>query len=301
MPAALYIGGPGLANTVTAVAAAQSDGSPVLLMSGEVSTLVEGLGMFQDASPQTLDDVEIVKPIVRHSSSIDNPRNLPHLFKHAMLWLRTQSTGPVHLSLPQALPASCRSATRDWSPISPILPRFPLKLAESPLRHFIGSAKEKAPAKIVILAGAGVEPANASQPLQQFAELWQIPVATTLRAKGVFPEDHPLSLGVFGYAGTHHSTTALLDAPPDLLIVLGSGLNERDTMHWALQLEPNTTVCVNLAPVSIGTHTQSGGVIGDCGAYPTYLLSRSDKLRPALQQTVTEAPYGSILTESQIL
>jgi thiamine pyrophosphate-dependent acetolactate synthase large subunit-like protein len=59
---------------VTAVAAAQSDGSPVLLMSGEVSTLVEGLGMFQDASPQTLDDVEIVKPIVRHSSSIDNPR-----------------------------------------------------------------------------------------------------------------------------------------------------------------------------------------------------------------------------------
>src|SRR5208337_508799 len=98
--AALCIGGPGLANTVTALATAQSDGSPVLLMSGEVSTLVEGLGMFQDASPQTLDDVEIVKPIVRYSSSVDNPRNLPHLFKHAMLLLRTPPRGPVHLSLP---------------------------------------------------------------------------------------------------------------------------------------------------------------------------------------------------------
>jgi len=122
-----------------------------------------------------------------------------------------------------------------------------LKLAESSLRHFIGSASEKPPAKIVILAGAGVEHANASQPLQQFAELWQIPVATTLSAKGVFPEDHPLSLGVFGYGGTHHSASALLDVPPDLLVVLGSGLNERDTMHWALRLEPSTTICVNLA------------------------------------------------------
>jgi len=140
----------------------------------------------------------------------------------------------------------------------------------------------------VILAGAGVEHANASQPLRQFAELWQIPVATTLRAKGVFPEDHPLSLGVFGYAGTHHSVSALLDVPPDLLVVLGSGLNERDTMHWALRLAPSTTICVNLAPVSIGTHTQSGGVIGDCRAYLTYLLSQSDKLRPTLQQTVAE-------------
>ena len=123
--AALCIGGPGLANTVTALATAQSDGSPVLLMSGEVSTLVEGLGMFQDASPQTLDDVEIVKPVVRYSSSIDNPRNLPHLFKHAMLLLRTQPIGPVHVSLPQDILTGELSVryTR-LEPDPPILPLF---------------------------------------------------------------------------------------------------------------------------------------------------------------------------------
>src|SRR5580704_8926469 len=75
----LCIGGPGLGNAVTAVAAAQTDGSPLLLISGEVSTLFEGLGMFQDASSQTLDDVEILQPVVRFSSSVDNPKNLPHL------------------------------------------------------------------------------------------------------------------------------------------------------------------------------------------------------------------------------
>ena len=53
------------------------------------------------------------------------------------------------------------------------------------------------------------------------AERWSIPVATTLRAKGVFPEDHELSLGVFGYAGTRHATAAILQDPADVLIVTG--------------------------------------------------------------------------------
>jgi acetolactate synthase I/II/III large subunit len=287
--AALCIGGPGLSNTVTAIATAQTDGSPVFLMSGEVSTLVEGLGMFQDASPQTLDDVTIMKPLVRYSSSIDNPRNLPHLFKHAMLQLRSQPTGPVHLSLP----SDCQlgELAVDYTKIEAALAHpaaLSLSAAEMSFQHFLSSASGEPPAKIVILAGAGVEHANAAQPLRQFAELWQIPVATTLRAKGVFPEDHPLSLGVFGYAGTHHSRMALLDAPPDLLLVLGSGLNERDTMHWSLQLQPNATICVNLTPASIGLHTPGGGVVGDCGAFLNYLLSRSDELRSSLQVTATE-------------
>jgi len=127
-----------LANTVTALATAQSDGSPVLLMSGEVSTLVEGLGLFQDASPQTLDDVEIVKPVVRYSSSIDNPRNLPHLFKHAMLLLRTQPTGPVHLSLPQD--SLTGELSVHYTRLEPDLAdpaTLSLKLAESSLRHLL--------------------------------------------------------------------------------------------------------------------------------------------------------------------
>ena len=92
--------------------------------------------------------------------------------------------------------------------------------------------------RIAFLAGAGVEHADAAAILKDVAERFSIPVATTLRAKGVFPEDHPLSLGVFGYAGTRHATAALLSEDLDLLIVLGSGLNERDTMHWSGRLAP---------------------------------------------------------------
>ena len=281
---ALCIGGPGLANAVTAVATAQTDGSPVLLISGEVSTLLEGLGMFQDASPQTLDDVAILKPIVRYSSSVDNPKSLPHLLKHAMLQLRTRPSGPVHLSLPGDCLIGELSA--GYAPVDPALSHpasLSLTGAESSLRHFDGPSP---PVKIAILAGAGVEHADAARALRQFAELWRIPVATTLRGKGVFPEDHALSLGVFGYAGTHHSRMALLGAPLDLLIILGSGLNERDTMHEALQISPSAAISVNLLPASIGMHARGGGVVGDCGAYIRYLLDQSDRLRPSLAATL---------------
>ena len=70
--AVLCIGGPGLANAVTAIATAQTDGSPVFIMSGEVSSVLEGLGMFQDASPQTLDDVTILS----RSSAIPLPSTI---------------------------------------------------------------------------------------------------------------------------------------------------------------------------------------------------------------------------------
>ncbi len=110
-------------------------------------------------------------------------------------------------------------------------------------------------------------------------------MATTLRAKGAFPEDHPLSLGVFGYAGTHHSRMALPDAPPDLLLVLGSGLNERDSMHWTLKLAPERTICVNLSATVLGSHLNGSCVLGDSGAYLEWLSTQGDRIGPTLDAT----------------
>jgi acetolactate synthase-1/2/3 large subunit len=287
--AALCIGGPGLANTVTALATAQTDGSPVLMMSGEVATALEGLGLFQDASSQTLDDVDIVKPVVRYSSSIDSPQNLAHLFNHALLQMRSPPTAPVHLSLPrdcQVGEISARHVPTDRALTAPAVLSIPA--AEASLRHFLAGSNGKPPVRVAILAGGGLEHADAAKALREFAERWTIPVATTLRAKGVFPEDHALSLGNFGYAGTHHSRIALLDTPPDLLIVLGSGLNQRDTMMWSLRLAPGATIMVGLSALTIGSHAVDGGVIGDCEAYLEFLLRQTDTLQPSLGATAGE-------------
>ncbi|AUB81440.1 thiamine pyrophosphate-binding protein [Candidatus Thiodictyon syntrophicum] len=283
---ALCIGGPGLGNAVTAVAAAQTDGSPLLLLSGEVATDMEGLGEFQDAGSQTLDDVSILKPLTRYSTSIANPRNLPHLLRRALIQLRTAPTGPVHLSIPtdsQRFDLDAR-----YRPIADGLIHartLALDAAMATLAHFTQGPDGKPPVRIVILAGAGIEHARCSTALLVFAQRWSIPVATTLRAKGAFPEDHPLSLGVFGYAGTHHSRLALLDDPPDLLLLLGSGLNERDTMHWALRLRAQRTICVNLSTVVMGAHLTDSCVVGDAGAYLDWLAAHDDRIGPTLEDT----------------
>ena len=283
---ALCIGGPGLTNTVTAVATAQTDGSPVFVLSGEAATAMEGLGMFQDASSQTLDDVGTLKGMTNFSSTVANPNNLHHLFSHAMLHLRTAPNGPAHLSVP--MDTQTAKINRAYQPINQDLVHpavLALDSAASTLSHFIKGKDGSAPTKIAIYAGAGIEHAQGAKSLLAFAEQWQIPVATTLRAKGIFPEDHPLSLGVFGYAGTHHARIAMIDTPPDLLIVLGSGLSERDTMHWTLKLAPKHTICVNLNPITMGSHLTGSSVIADAGAYLDFLTNHSETISAALTTT----------------
>lgn len=280
---ALCIGGPGLTNTVTAIATALTDGSPVLLLSGETPTYLEGWGMFQDASSQTLDDVATLKELTHYSSSIDNPKNLPHLFRRAMIHLKTEPMGPVHLSLPQD--SQLASIEADYECIGSLIAHpgaLSKSSAEETLECFLSNP---VPARIAILAGAGIEHASCCDTLLQFAEHWSIPVATTLRAKGIFPEDHPLSLGVFGYAGTNHSKQALLDDSPDLLIVLGSSLNERDTLHWSLKLGHKKTICVNSNAIAFESCLEAKCVVGDAGAYLSWLITHIERIQPSLEST----------------
>jgi acetolactate synthase-1/2/3 large subunit len=90
-----------------------------------------------------------------------------------------------------------------------------------------------------MLAGIGVAHASGAAALAAAAERFAIPVATTLGAKGILPEDHPLSLGVFGYGGSRWATEALLDPAVDVLIVLGSALSQRDTLQWDRKMLPS--------------------------------------------------------------
>ncbi len=275
--ACLVIGGPGLTNTVTAVSTAWTDRSPVLVLSGEVSTFMEGLGQFQDASASSFNDTEILRSVTAMSLSLENPHLLNHHFREALLTMFGRRKGPVHLSLPrdvQEAEISVTHARLDRSLTDPKLldsratDRFWARVV--PGRDFDTRAD-----KIAILAGIGAENCAGPKGLTRFAEDFHIPVATTLRAKGIFPEDHPLSLGVFGYAGSRHASTAILSDDLELLIVLGSGLNERDTMHWNTKLVSQRGLFqVDVTPDAVSSFYEGSiTVVGDASALVEAVMS----------------------------
>lgn len=268
---ALGIGGPGLGNMTTALAAAKTDFSPVLALSGEVPLAMEGLGEFQDASQFTLDDASLMRPVTRLSLLAASVQNLGHALRRSLTVMLSAPRGPVHLSLNQdVLVSECkaehvpvRGFFDDVEPLS-------LLAAERAIA-LLGQGP-----RIAMLAGAGIEHDGAAAMLRAVAERWSIPVATTLRAKGVFPEDHALSLGVFGYAGTRHATAAVLASDLDILLVLGSGLNERDTMHWSLRERSPRIIHVNLDMEEIVANGAPGHAVqGSCRAFLD-LLSRAE-------------------------
>jgi acetolactate synthase-1/2/3 large subunit len=91
--AVMGIGGPGLCNMATAVAAAKTDCSPVLVLSGEIPVTMEGLGAFQDASQATLDDTAVMKPLTRLSGTVTSPLALDHWLRHALTAMWSQRAG----------------------------------------------------------------------------------------------------------------------------------------------------------------------------------------------------------------
>ncbi len=235
----LCIGGPGVTNTLTGMVAASMDNSPVLLISGQVPTNWEGRGGFQDSSPATLNDLAMLGPAVRKSLAVENIHLAGHHLRSALTAMLSGAQGPVHLSLPTDIQRG--NISPPWIELDPAVYR-PRVLDPEALERALGilSPKEleKAPERIAILAGAGVEKSGCSDDLIRFAEAYAIPVATTLRAKGVFPEDHPLSLGVFGYAGHRHAIEGLTSGEVEVLLVLGSGLSQRDTLFWDSKMLP---------------------------------------------------------------
>lgn len=281
--AALGIGGPGSCNMTTAVAAAKTDGSPILVMTGEVPVDLEDRGAFQDASQATLNDTAVMAPLTRLSTTVATAHNLNHWFRHALTTMWAQPRGPVHLSLTHdALAGECAADYVEVAGFFAQAESLSTQAAETALTLVADRARGKS--RIAVLAGAGVEHDAAAARLKEIAERWSMPVATTLRAKGVFPEDHALSLGVFGYAGTRHATAAILGGDLDFLFVLGSGFNERDTMHWTVRERSKAfMIHVNTDMEELTANGDLGHVVpGSCHAFLDLMHARSAEIAPAL-------------------
>lgn len=230
----LMIGGPGLFNATGAIGAASADGVPMLVLSGEAPTSLEGRGYFQDASPLGTDDLRLLDALTGFSHEVPTPGALPQFLRDAYRTMFSGWRRPVHLAVPVDVQ---RAPAAPWHGEWLAAPAQPRILDDEAFTRWI-EEDLAASTNIAILAGWGAMESEAWDDLLQVAERFGIPVASTYRGKGVLSEDHPLSLGVFGYAGNPPAEACLTDAGLDTLLVLGSSLNQRDTLGWDAHLKP---------------------------------------------------------------
>ena len=289
--ACLCIGGPGVTNTLTGAVAASTDNSPVLILSGQVPTNWEGRGGFQDSSPATLNDLAMLDPAVRKSLAVENIHLAAHHLRSALTAMLAAPQGPVHLSLPTDVQRG--DIATPWTPLDTTLyrPRVYDPVAMERALDILAPAGEgQAPHRVAILAGAGGEKSDCAGARLDFAERHALPVATPLRAKGVFPEDHPLSLGVFGYAGHRHAIEGLLSGGVEVLFVLGSGLSQRDTLFWDRRMLPSKgLIHVDIDPRVIGrTWPAEVSLCGDCGEILRLALAADSQRLGGLDGTIPE-------------
>ncbi len=213
----LATSGPGATNLVTGIATAQMDSVPMVAITSNVAVGLLGRDSFQE-----VDIAGVVMPVTKHSFIVKDVSKLAETMRRAFRIAAEGRPGPVLVDITKDATAE----EAEYVPVkpAPILPKVntikeddiekALKLIEKSERPYI-------------LAGGGVNIANASEELKEFAEKVDAPVADTLMGKGAFPGDDPRYTGMVGMHGTKTSNLGITRC--DLLITVGARFSDRVT------------------------------------------------------------------------
>jgi len=221
---AIATSGPGATNLVTGIATAMMDSSPIVCITGQVSTSVLGTDAFQEA-----DITGITLPITKHNYLVTDVNDLAATIHDAFRIARSGRPGPVLVDLPSDVQ---RAETEFIPPEDEIaIPARSLATCDPRTIDRAVELIERAH-RPVILAGQGILLSGAVEELAAFANKTNTPVAVTLLGKGAFSPSSPLYLGMMGMHGHAAANQAIQEA--DLLIALGMRFDDRVTGNPAL-------------------------------------------------------------------
>ena len=267
----LVTSGPGVTNAITGLASAWCEGLPVMLLAGEVPRRVFGKSSLQDGSAYHLDVVGLTRHLSKLALQLHEPNAATGVFRRAIATALSGRRGPVTLTIPFDVSSSMQSSPTDVS----LEVSTTFGIDGSALRRAARSLAAKRP---VIFAGSGVRTPGGPALLRALAEKSQCPVMTTPKAKGVFPEHHPLSLGVFGRGG-HPSAIKYLEGGIDTLLAVGTSLGELETNGWSPLLKPSTEMIhVDIDALQIGRAYQP--TVSIAAPFETFAKGVIDLLAP---------------------
>ncbi|MDQ2728200.1 MAG: acetolactate synthase large subunit [Actinomycetota bacterium] len=256
---AMVTSGPAATNLVTPLCDAYMDSIPMVAITGQVGRPVIGTDGFQEC-----DTVGITRSVTKHNELIMDPEEIPLLVRQAFHLATTGRPGPVLLDVPKDVLTA--EVTWSWPSDADVIASLPgyrptlkghPRMIKEAARMILGAERP------VIYAGGGILKARAAEALRDLAELIDVPVVTTLMARGAFPDDHPLCLGMPGMHGNYTAITAMQQS--DLLITLGARFDDRVTGRVDSFAPDAKVIHVDVDPAELGKIRRPDvPIVGDC-------------------------------------
>lgn len=262
--------GPGATNTLTGIADAMMDSTPIVVIAGQVGVSALGTDAFQE-----VDLVGVAQPISKWSYQIRHAEDVAWAVSRAFYIARSGRPGPVVLDFPK----NAQTETTEYQPCCvdsirsyiayPALEQDAVRQAA----ELINAAKRP-----MALVGQGVELGNAQEELVEFLEKADIPAARTLLGLSALPSNHPLNVGMLGMHGNYAPNMKELEC--DVLIAIGMRFSERVTGNLAGYAKQAKIIQLDIDVSEIDKNVKTDvAVVADCKvSLPaiTRLLDKND-------------------------
>lgn len=220
--------GPGATNLVTGIANAFMDSVPMVVITGQVPSALQGTDAFQE-----VDIFGITLPIVKHSYIVRDVADIPAIVNEAFQLAQSGRPGPVLIDLPKDISAGMGSAVYA-EPVALPEASPPDAAAMQAASDMLSQARRP-----LVIAGGGIAISNSVEVFREFISRTRLPVTSTLKGLGVIEADDPHYVGMLGMHGNGAANHAVQNC--DLLMVVGARFDDRATGHLA-QFAPSARI-----------------------------------------------------------
>ena len=251
----LVTGGPGATNTLTGIADAMLDSTPIVVIAGQIATEYIGTDAFQE-----VDFTCVTQPICKWSYQISTPEEITWAVARAFFIARSGRPGPVVLSIAK----NAQVGMTEYVPRKVNYIRSYDDEPETDMRMVEEAAAAiNAAKKPFVLAGQGIELGNAQEEFRAFVEKGGLPFGCTLHGLSVLPSSHPLNMGMLGMHGNYCNNVKTNEC--DVLIAVGMRFDDRVTGNLATYAKQAKVIHLDIDPSEIGKNVPVDiPVLGNC-------------------------------------
>lgn len=262
----------GAANLAAGLQDAYLGCSPVIALTGRVSQSQKHRNAYQE-----IDHRPSFQAVTKFSTEVTTIEEFPLFLRQAFREATSGTPGPTHLDLVGIDGNEIMRAEADLDVVveEPFtqVPAFRPVAEKSSIKQALGMLATAT--KPIIVAGGGVTASDASKELIAFAEKLNIPVATALNAKAMFPAEHPLAVGVPGAYSRDCASRSVAGA--DIVFFIGSHTGGQVTHEWRVPKSGTKVIQLDINPAEIGrSYPVSAGLQGDVRATLEVMTSMAD-------------------------